>query len=46
MQKAATFPAVPKVRRADSGLAKAFRLVKRTFTGGVKNKRGDAVPIV
>jgi aryl carrier-like protein len=47
MQKAATFPAVPKIRRVDSGLrlAKAFGLVKRTFTGGVTNKGGDPVSV-
>jgi aryl carrier-like protein len=47
MQKAATFPAVPKLRRVDSGLrlAKVFGLLKRTFTGGVKNKGGDPAPV-
>ena len=48
IQKAATFPMMPKVARAHSTLklARALGLVRRTFTPGMKRKGGNAVVVV
>jgi hypothetical protein len=47
IQKAATFPMMPKVARAHSTLklTRALGLVRRTFTPGMKRKGGNAVVV-
>jgi hypothetical protein len=47
IQKAATFPMMPKVARAHSTLklTRALGLVRKTFTPGMKRKGGNAVVV-